>query len=351
MLLQPSSEELLARVVGQSQDVTCELEVVAGGSSCAELASAHGAQAVLRVREPEPGGAYEVVVCDAASGAEQTRAVPTEHVGQDALGASAAYEAVALVVRSALVDLATEHDARQEERRQQALEAERVREAAAARDARAREARAREAAAQPREADDEAEDEADGDDAIGKTRRLPVWLILAGGEIAWIAAGPPALDFTARALTALGPLRIGAGGSYGFASRLERSGARLDIARHTVVLIATMPIQLSSFAMLDIGVQAGAAAFTRSTLAGALDVTAAGAATRWSAVFGLELGTSLPIAGPLGLRLHLAADVVPAAPRYALETDAGSGPAAPRTQLGSPAYVQPRAGITFFVAL
>lgn len=348
VLARPSSEELVARIVGQSRDVACELEVVdAAAASCAELAAAQRAEAVLRVREPEAGGAYELVVCDAVAGREQTRAVPTEHASGDALGASAAYEAVALVVRSALVDIAAEHDARRAAQR--ALEAERARELAS-REAAAREAAARARAAAEAEADADAEAEEEDDSTGGAAVFAdPAWLIYAGAELAAIGADAPAFDLTARILFALGPMHVGAGFSYGLPAKLELQVTELEIARHTVELIASLPWRASSRATLDAGLHAGASALTRETRS-STGATPAGSATAWSALFGVEIGAGLRLAGPLGARLHLALDVLPGAPSYAVDDVAPGGMPARRTEIGSIAYVQPRAGLTLFAA-
>jgi hypothetical protein len=344
--VRPSSEELVARIVGQSRDVPCELEVVDGAAaSCAELAVAQRVEAVLRVREPEAGGAYEVVVCDAMASSEQTRAVPTEHASGDALGASAAYEAVALVVRSALVDIAAEHDARRAAQR--ALEAERARELAA-RDAVARqaEARARTAADAEAEAEEEEEEESAGGAAVFAD---PAWLFFAGAELAAIGADDPAFDLTARLLFALGPMHVGAGFSYGLPAKLALQGTELEIARHTIALIASLPWRASARATLDAGVHAGVSALLRDTRS-SRGATPAGNTTAWSALLGVEVGAGLRLAGPFGARLHLALDVLPGAPSYAVEDIAPGGAPAGQTEIGSIAYVQPRVGITLFAA-
>lgn len=366
VLVKPANEELGLRIAGQSQDVACELEVVAQAEaeSCEALARGHHAQAVLRVREPAPGAGYEVVVCDAVAQSERARAVPIESATDDALRASAAYEAVALVVRSALVDIASEYGARREQRVALLLEQQRAREQAAraaqeraprAREQQERATRAREQQA-ARGAQDE-DDEVDEDDADLSTEErssgpyVPIGLQLgAGAELAAIGADGPAVELTARLLFEAGALRLGAGFSYGLPATLADDSASLSLSRHSGVLIVELPFVLSQRVTLGAEAHAGVAALRRSTSPREPAVTAANDVTHWSALVGVEVGAALRLVGPLGARVHAALDVVPGAPRYAYRDEAPAAGPAMQTQLARPSYVQPRAGITLFVS-
>jgi hypothetical protein len=345
-LVQPGAEELGLRVLGQSRDVACALELVGGGErSCAELGAQHGLDAVLRVREPQAGtGAYEVIVCDVAQGTEQTRSVSTEHGTGDTLGASAVYEAVALVVRSALIDIAAERAARDAEREER-LAAERAREAQA-RDAAARAAeeerlRAERAQEPPSDAD------ADGD----SDQRVRLWTLWAGAEYALIADQTPALGLLGRVTYLLGWLRLGASFTYGFPAALEDDVARIRLRQHTMLVVAQLSTSLWDDGWIDVGLMPGAVALARSTSVRGAEATRAQDATHWSPILALEGGLQVRLLGELGVRLHVAIDLVPGAPRFVYDDVDGEGRRVSRTELAPENPLQPRAGITLFYAL
>jgi hypothetical protein len=350
VLVQPQSAELLQRIEGQSRDVACELRVLPADpvpeddSACRALAAAHGAQGVLIVRgQPDNAASYELVVCGGEAEREH-RAVRATGATSDALSTSALYEAVALVVRSALVDLdeALEAKARAaEEERRAALarvEAERAAERRANDEARAR-------AEQEARDRDVVVDEAAQPDDLSSPANLD-WLIMAGVDVAAIGADSAALELGARAAVDLGVLRLGLFGSYGLSAPLRDASTRVELCRHRAGLSAGLPVALSRVVVLEPVVLAGAAALERSSESRAASVIARGKQTTWSALFGAELGLSLRVVAPLGLRLHAGLDVLPGAPRYVYEDVlAGTSLRTERT----PAHpLQPRAGAMLF---
>jgi hypothetical protein len=342
-LVQPGAEELGLRILGQSRDVACGLELVGGGErTCAELGAQHGVDAVLRVREPEAGtGSYEVVVCDIAGGTEQTRSVSIEHGTGDTLGASAAYEAVALVVRSALIDIAAASAARDAQREEARLAAERVREEQA-REAAARaaeEERARAEQDQPRPSDDDPADQS--------PRLLSLW---AGAEFAFIAHETPALGLVGRVTYLLGLIRIGASFTYGFPASLEDDVARIRLQQHTLLLSAAITSSLADDLWIDFGLMPGVAVLSRSTSVQGAHATSAQAETSWLPVLGLETGMHVRLIGAFGLRIHVSLDLVPGAPRFVYDDINADGQRISRTELAPANYVQPRAGIMLFYA-
>jgi hypothetical protein len=341
--VQPGADELGLRILGQSRDVACALELVGGGErTCAELGAQHGVDAVLRVRAPEAGtGSYEVIVCDIAGATEQTRSVSIEHGTGDTLGASAAYEAVALVVRSALIDIAAARAARDAEHEER-LAAERAREAQAreAAERAAAQERARNAQNQPPPSDE--------DDADRSPRRLSLW---AGTEVAFIADKTPALGLVGRLTYLLGWVRYGASFTYGLPASLEDDVARIRLQQHALLLSAALTSSLADDLWLDISLMPGVVVLSRSTRVQGADATGAQAKTSWLPVLGLESGLRVRLIGAFGLRIHVALDVVPGAPRFVYDDINADGQRASRTELAPANYLQPRAGITLFHVL
>ena len=344
-LVQPAAEELGLRILGQSRDVACALELVGdGGRGCAELGAQHGVDAVLRVREPSgAGGAYEVVVCDVAEASEQTRSVSIEHGTGDPLGASAAYEAVALVVRSALIDIAAARAVRDAEREAR-LAAERAREEqarqAAARAAEAERARAEQDQPPPRDDDD--------NDDEPSPRLLSLW---AGTELALLADKTPALGLVGRVTYLLGWIRYGASFTYGFPASLQDDVARIRLRQHTLLLSAAITSSLADDLWLDLSLMPGVAVLSRSTTVQGANATGAQDKTRWLAVVGLESGLRLRLVGAFGVRIHVAFDLIPGAPRFVYDDVGADGRRVSRTELAPANYLQPRAGITLFYVL
>ena len=346
--MKPASEELRLRILGQSQDVACELELVPAveGAGCAALADQHGALAVMTVREPVAGAAYEVVVCDAVADTEQVRSVTLER--GDALGTSAAHEAVALVVRSALVDLAAAHDARRAEH------AEREQQARDAREARAAEEQRRLDAQRVIAEEERARDapyEREGPDFHDGTST--VWWLAVGGEAVLPAAKTVAPAVHARLLAQVGFARVGLGGSFGFAadSRGDDDEARLSIARHTALALGFVPYEFERGWTLELGAHAGATAITRATRSSAPGVAPTEAATHWSLVFGVEIGLNVAVSEPFGLRPHLALDIVPGAPEYAYRDLTSTRAPAGEVVRSHALPAQPRLGLTLFAEL
>ena len=151
-------DELLARIRGQILDVACELAVGAGPSD---------ADATLAIERADDGG-YTLTVRVQADGSVHTRKVPAAAGDPNAaLARSAAFEAVALVVRGELLELARASEARRQ------AEAERAAAAAAASARSKAEAEAsatkpgtdRDADAHDEDDEDDAEDDGDEDDA------------------------------------------------------------------------------------------------------------------------------------------------------------------------------------------
>jgi len=342
-LVQPGAEELGLRILGQSRDVACALELVGGGErSCAELGAQHGVDAVLRVREPQAGtGSYQVVVCDVAKGSEQTRSVSTEHGSGDTLGASAAYEAVALVVRSALIDIAAERAARDAEREAQ-LAAERARQDEA-REAAARAAEEERARAEQTQPPPSAPDDSD--------QRPRPWTLWAGAELAFIADKTPALGLVGRLTYSFGVARIGASFSYGFPASLEDDVARIRLQQHTLALSAALQSSLADGLWIDLGLMPGVAVLARSTTVQGARATGAQSKTHWSPFIALETGLRLRVIGAFGLRLHVALDLVPGAPRFVYDDVDAEGRRVSRTELAPAQYLQSRAGISLFYVL
>lgn len=326
--------------MGQSRDVACALELVGGGDgSCAELGAQHGLDAVLRVREPEAGtSAYEVVVCDTADGTEQTRSVSIEHGTGDTLGASAAYEAVALVVRSALIDIAAARAARDAQREEARLAAERAREE------QAREAAAR-AAETERARSEQDQPPPSDDDADQGPRLLSLW---AGTEYAFIADKTPALGLVGRVTYLLGWIRFGASFSYGLPASLEDDIARIRLQQHALLLSAAYSSSLADDLWLDLGLMPGVVVLSRSTRVQGADATGAQDKTSWLPAVGLESGLRLRLIGAFGARIHVAVDLVPGAPRFVYDDIAADGRRVSRTELAPAKYLQSRAGITLF---
>jgi hypothetical protein len=348
VVVEPASEELGLRILGQSRDVACQLELVpaAEGAGCAQLAEQHGALAVMVVREPAATGSYELVVCDAVGDTEQVRSVTVER--SDALGASAAYEAVALVVRSALVDLVAIHEARRLEREA------RERQASEAHAAEARRIEREEQAAQrAREAEARAVDEREGDEPDDSASEPRSWWFALGGEGVIPTQRMLAPAVVLRAVTELGVMRVGLGLSLGLATDApgDEDEPRLSIARHSALALAFLPIEVSPRWALELGVFAGATAIARSTHSDISGVQPTGDATHWSVVLGPELGCAFNVTEWLGMRGHVALDVVPSAPTYAYRDVTSTGSPAGETQRGGAMPVQPRFGITLFAEL
>jgi hypothetical protein len=348
--IRPASEELGLRILGQSRDVACELELVPAseGAGCAALAEQHAALAVMTVRERAEAGSYEVVVCDAVADTEQVRTVTVER--SDALGASAAFEAVALVVRSALIDLAATHEARRLEQEERDRQERQARERAAAERARLEAERAR--AAEERARAEQPEEPQDEEEPADHGPPRPWWFAL-GPEAVLPAMKTVAPALHARALSELGFLRLGLGVSVGLPgdSRGDDAEARLTIARHTAVALGFVPYTFEPGWTLEMGVHAGVTAISRSTQASVSGVEPTPATTHWSAVFGAELGLDVVLSEPLGVRPHLALDVVPGAPRYVYRDVTASGMAEGETVRSYAAPGQVRLGITLFAEL
>lgn len=336
LLMRPESAELARRIAGQSQDVACSLELTANAievssdAALQEAAHAAHANAVIAI---EHGDAYDVLVWHADTQTREQRAVNVTHAEGDTLGESAAFEAIALVVRSALVDLAAlQVEKAQREATARALLAQREGEARAKAQA---VKDAREASAAAQRSEDAASAAADASP--------PKWLLLAGGEIAAIGAGEPAFALSLRALHDLGGARIGAALSFGFPATLEDASTSIELRRHAGVLLLGLPMHVSSRVTLDASLTTGLVAIERSTRARLSTVSSAQGGTAWSAIFGLETGAALRLFGPLALRLQGALEVVPGAPSYAYEDvylDASR-----RTERKPAALLQPRAGV------
>jgi hypothetical protein len=352
VLVQPESAELLQRIEGQSRDVACALLTVAAdpvpeGDGCKAFAEAHGAQGVLIVRgRPEDASSYEVVVCGGERAAEH-RAVKAQGASGDALSTSALYEAVALVVRSALVELAEAFEQARLRAQEEAARAEREAQRAEEEARRARQVRERERAEREMREAEEAEepDEPEGP-YHPPSLANPDWLVLVGIDVAAIGAERASLELGLRAQLDLGVIVLGAFGSFGLPAPLRDASTRVELARHRGGVLAGLPLRLTRAVVLEPLVLAGAAAIVRSSESRAEGVAAARDATTWSALFGAELGLSLQLAGPFGVRVHGALEVLPGAPRYVYED------VLPDTTLRTertPAHpLQPRAGATLF---
>lgn len=169
---------------------------------------------------------------------------------------------------------------------------------------------------------------------------------MAGVDVAAIGADSASLELGARAGVDLGVLGLGLFGSYGLSAPLRDASTRVELSRHRAGLFAGLPVALSRVVVLEPVVLAGVAALERTSQSRAVNVAAEGAETTWSALFGAELGLSLRVLGPLGLRLHGALDLLPGAPRYVYEDVlAGTSLRTERT----PAHpLQPRAGAMLF---
>jgi hypothetical protein len=348
VLLQPESAELLQRIEGQSRDVACELLVIADKAvpqgDCAALARAQAAQGVLIVRgQPDNAASYEVVVCGGERESE-LRAVKAAGAGSDALSTSALYEAVALVVRSALVDFAQAHEdllQRAADARRQAEEAARVEREAQAQTA---ERDAAQRARAEQEARDRAEREARAEDPPSLAN--PSWLILAGLDFAAIGADSASVELGLRAGVDVGALQLGLLGSYGLAAPLRDASTRLQLSRHRIALFAGLPFRVSRAFSIEALLVAGIAALERQSTSRAAVVSATDSATTASALLGAELGVALRLLGPLGLRLHAGLDLLPGAPRYVYE-DIGPETTL-RTERAPARPLQPRAGAMLF---
>jgi hypothetical protein len=301
---------------------------------------------------------YAVIVLHTATGTRERRAVNVTHTQGDALAESAVFEAIALVVRSTLVDLATVHAERLAAQQAAAQEAA-ARQAQAERDAQAK-ARAAQAQREGGEdSDDDSDDDSDEDDAADEDDATdegassdpsrPDWLISLGAELAAIGADGPGASLGGRVVHDFGMLRVGIAYTYGLPAVLEDASTEIALRRHMGLLLLGLPLHVSRRITLDGSLTSGVVALTRSTTARATGVTITADATAWSAAFGAELGAALWLAGPLALRLHAAVEVVPGAPRYTYEDVYLDG--TQTTKLASPTLVQPRAGVMLVLQL
>jgi hypothetical protein len=251
------------------------------------------------------------------------------------------YEAVALVVRSALIDIAAARAARDAAREEQ-LAAERSR---AAREAAARAAEEQRARAaqdqQPSSADD------DSDQRL----RLRSWTLWAGAELAFIADETSALGLVGRLSYSLGWFRVGASFGYGLPASLEDDVARIRLRQHTMTLSAAIQSSLTDDLWLDAGLMPGVALLSRSTTVHGARATSAQDKAHWSPVIALESGLGVRLLGAFGLRIHVAIDVVPGAPRFVYDDVDAEGRRLLRTELAPAKYLQTRAGITVFYEL
>lgn len=310
-------DELLARIRGQSRDVACELAVGA---------DERAADATLAI-ERAADGAYTLSVRVHADGSVHTRSVPAAPADpNDALARSAAFEAVALVVRGELLELARASEAR--------------REAQAAREAAAASARAQADAKRPpveRSAASRAEDERDQDDAD--------FALALGWELAATGMPDPAHALTGRALLALGPIELGLGGAFGFATAFDDDYVHAEVRRHAVLGVLALPLLRTGAFRVVLSASVGVLLFARRSAPRDPALVATPDATAIAFAAGVEAAAELRLLGPLALRVGLAADAVPAAPRFVYELSGAAREGA------APLYVQPRGGVGLVVRL
>jgi hypothetical protein len=300
-----SNPELVERIRGQTSDLPIEVIVTDERAPAEEplatatrLGRARGATVVVWL-SPVRGGGWNVYVADIEHGDLIARRIALPD-SADRLAVSAAQEAAALVVRSTLASLSSgdriggvpEPTPSPPERA--AEEPARVPSVAPAPPDR------------PERSQREAHDEA-----------LGVFLS-AGAELGvdTKSTGPwygPALGAGAR----LGRWELGARGTYGAPRDLEDSLTRLRIDRYTLGARATHVVPLSSAWALLASVDAGVAAYNRTTTVLEANVEATDGRTSLSPLAGLSVAASFaPASFPLSLHGSMGADVVPRAPTF-----------------------------------
>jgi hypothetical protein len=311
LLCEPHEAELLARIRGQAQDLAVELQTVDARALSREPASlaatlhARGARALLCL-DAEQGGGHSVFVFDAASGEAHVREVPPAHE-DDALAASAARETLAIIVRSELGQL---------------LSADVANAPGAASTPQPSAADA--ATPVPVSPPADTAPAAGAAVATSATPRAspPAWLRLGlGWELAALGPAHFAHASAARAGIALGVFELAASGAFGLASTPGDASAQAAarVQRHVGRLSLLSGWPRDGALRFLAGAHVGLFAFARTTRLVGPPLVATHETTTFCGVFGPDVVLRLQLTPALGLDLALLADLVPAAPRYALE--------------------------------
>ncbi len=291
--------ELLARVAGQARDLAVELRALESSPVSREpaalrvLVAERGARGFLCIDATADGG-RSVFVFDASTGEAHTRAVPTSGK-DDALAASALRETVAIVVRSELVQLLSAVaplSPSTETLVPQPLAPAVVDTAASP--------------VLPPEAPP----------SVGPAARVRLG---AAWEAQLLGSEHLANALVARAGLSFGALELGLDGAFGLSSALGNAGARAHVQHHALGLSLRVGTRLGSVWYIAAGAQLGLAAFARTTRLSSSGLSATADATTLCGAFGPGLLLRLRLVRGVGLQLGLLLDVVPSAPRYALQ--------------------------------
>lgn len=347
-----AESEIFARVVGQTADLPLAPVAVAGVWTTPDALR-------VSIETPAAEGPAVVIVSDPLSGRTLRREVPS--TAQGGLAASARAEAIALVVRSGLVELlaaapATEVEGadppRGPEPRRRAREraspvdphvVERTAqermptEGADARDAsHAPATPSAEAPAEP------AEPTAEGNTAAG-TLGLSVRV---GVHAAFDGTVPPPQVAPELGLgVRLGPFGLALVGGYGLVLESRDTASVVELQRHHVTLECAYAFDTESAAGIALALRGGLYALERATRVRAGDYLATADRTTLSPLVGARARLLVPLAGGpaarhgLALLFEAGADLVPGAPTLAYEQD---GAAVERNRLW---LVEPALGL------
>jgi hypothetical protein len=323
--------ELFRRIEGQARDVACVLEPASSGEPVL---------ATIAI-EAQPDGSYEVRVVPQDGKPAHVRQVRPESgastQGSSELARSAVLEAVALVVRSELAELAAQHEARR-------ARADADRAKAASRAASERTA----AASQPAQDDRSRARPAESNEhtaAEGQGNRSAIGLRLAlGPELALAESSTLAASITARVLFELGathgPWLLGAGGSFGLPYTLSDERAALSVRRHTARVYGGRVFTGEASVMTFHALASVLATITRRSTSLRDDSLSPTSATITpSGGVGFEVGLGLRPLHVLAIELSVGLDaLLLGVPRFAYATADGE-----RVEHTEPAPLEPRA--------
>lgn len=318
-MLEPGDPELERRVQGQAADLDWTVEMgpktpLSGGAASLRAAERLGDDRNARVvvwLDPA-GDGWIVNVVDVERGRLLVREVKPEGSVDD-LGRSATLEAAALVVRSALRSLAEGGEIGVVPSGAETASNPTGNESAAAAPL------ARPVTKGP------SGDTVGGIDPPGsKGERESFVAVEAGWRAVWATAGGVPYQGATLQLGWIGLRWFAAlGGTWGLPATLQAREARLDIRRHQVAVRTGPRFALSNDWLVSTGLGAGLVAFDRRTVHTAMPFQKTAGATSLSAAIGLAIALHWTPSRHLGLVGSLGADVVPRAPRFAVEDTAG----------------------------
>jgi hypothetical protein len=326
-ILEPLSQPTFERIAGQTADLPWTLTRVPGSDEAdpmrraVEATAQLGARAVLWVTR-DAASAFVLRMYDPERRRLLERRFELDTKGT-ALAESAALEAVALSVRSALQALSAD-EAVGEAVENGAIAADAASAAKAASDASRADAASQ---TKPQPADADARNADDGATSSGPSAAEPGKRALTlgtGWALALDGQSPVQQGPWARLGLVLGRIELAAHVQTGLKAGVRVSQTRVTLQRRTALAVASLSTLDGPRVALAIGVAAGVASFARTTTSVAAGLSPTKASDKLAFAFGLELRGRLALlsgsAARLGLELAVSAMAVPAAPLLRYDT-------------------------------